>query len=184
MPEQPLQPPAAGSPEEVSEAFARALAAGDIEAALEMWSEDASILTASGERVQGRNAVAAALGALIGNGAGVEIELVRTIVAENAALGLGFLTLSGTGADGAPFSHRSSSAVIYSRAEDGRWRIAIDSPWGLPSPPEPPAKGDADGALADGALADGALADGALADGALADGALADGALADGALAD
>jgi uncharacterized protein (TIGR02246 family) len=124
--------PRPGSPAELSEAFAEALARGDVEEALELWVEDATILTASGDAVQGREAIGAALRALVENGAEVEIELTRTVTAGDVALGLGTLTLRGTGADGQPFRHRSSSAVIYTRCPDGAWRVAIDAPWGLP----------------------------------------------------
>jgi uncharacterized protein (TIGR02246 family) len=124
--------PAPGTPEELSAAFARALARGDVEEALAMWVQDATILTASGEAVRGREAIAAALRGLVDNGTRVEIELSRTITAGDVALGLGTLTLTGTSHEGEAFPQQSSSVVIYSRATDGRWRIAIDAPWGLP----------------------------------------------------
>jgi uncharacterized protein (TIGR02246 family) len=122
----------AGSPEELSASFARALARGDVNAALELWIEDATILTAAGEPMRGREAIGAALRALVDNGAHVEIELSRTITAGDVAVGLGTLTLSGTATGGAAFRQQSSSTVIYSRGADGRWRIALDAPWGLP----------------------------------------------------
>jgi uncharacterized protein (TIGR02246 family) len=122
----------AGSPEELSASFAGALARGDVAAALELWIDDATILTAAGEPVRGRKAIGAALRGLVDNGAHVEIELSRTITAGDIALGLGTLTLSGTGSDGETFHQQSSSTVIYSRGADGRWRIALDAPWGLP----------------------------------------------------
>jgi uncharacterized protein (TIGR02246 family) len=128
----PRPEPAAGTPEELSASFAQALARGDVDAALELWTEDATILTAAGEAVRGREAVAAALRGLVDNGARVEIELTRTVTAGDVALGLGTLTLSGTATGGAVFRQQSSSTVIYSRGADGRWRIALDAPWGLP----------------------------------------------------
>jgi uncharacterized protein (TIGR02246 family) len=127
----PRPDPAAGTPQELSASFAQALARGDVDAALELWTEEATILTAAGEAVRGREAIGAALRGLIDNGAHVEIELTRTVTAGDVALGLGTLTLSGTAA-GAVFRHQSSSTVIYSRGADGRWRIALDAPWGLP----------------------------------------------------
>jgi uncharacterized protein (TIGR02246 family) len=128
------QEPVPGSPEELSMAFAEALRKRDVERAVELWVDEPTILAPTGEALQGREAVRAALIALIENGADVQIELSRSVTAGDVALGLGTLTLSGVGADGEPFNQRSSSAVIYSRAADGRWRIAIDAPWGLPSP--------------------------------------------------
>ena len=121
------------TPEELSAAFAAALAAGDLDAALDLWADDAAIITASGETVRGRAAIAAAFKALIDNGTRVEIELTRTIAAGDVAVGLGTLTLSGAGHDGAEFRHQGSSTVLYSRGADGQWRIALDAPWGLPT---------------------------------------------------
>ena len=128
----PSGAPFPASPAELSAAFAEALARRDVEGALELWVEDATILTATGETLRGREAIGAALRALVENGAQVGIELTRTVTAGAVALGLGTLTLSGTGADGERFCHQSSSAVIYSRITDGSWRVAIDAPWGLP----------------------------------------------------
>jgi uncharacterized protein (TIGR02246 family) len=122
-----------GTPEQLSAAFAAALGRGDIDAALEMWSEDAAIVDPNGEPVRGRAAIGAALRGLIDNGARVEIELTRTIAAGDVAVGVGTLTLSGNGHDGSRYRQRSSSTVIYRRGEDGRWRIALDAPWGLPA---------------------------------------------------
>jgi uncharacterized protein (TIGR02246 family) len=119
------------TPEQLSAAFAAALAAGDTEAALALWDPDAAIVTAGGDAVHGHEAIRAALRALIENGATVEIELDRTIAAGDVAVGLGTLTLSGTGHDGEPFRQRSSSTVIYARGADGSWRIALDAPWGF-----------------------------------------------------
>jgi uncharacterized protein (TIGR02246 family) len=121
------------TPEELADAFATALAAGDVQTALTMWKPDAAIVTADGELVHGREAIGGALQALLDNGAKVEIELDRTLAAGDLAVGLGTLTLSGTGHDGAEYRQRSSSTVIYSRGADGRWKIALDAPWGMPS---------------------------------------------------
>lgn len=120
------------TPEELSAAFAAALQDGDLDAALKLWADEAAIVTASGEVVRGRAAIATAFKALIDNGARVEIELTRTISAGDVAVGLGTLTLSGAGHDGSEFRHRSSSTVLYTRGADGQWRIALDAPWGLP----------------------------------------------------
>ena len=120
-------------PAELSAAFAAALRRGDVEAALEMWAEDAAIVSVTGEPVRGREAIGAALRALIDNGTRADIELTRTIAAGDVAVGLGTLTLSGTGADRGEYRQRSTSTVIYSRRPDGRWQIALDAPWGLPA---------------------------------------------------
>ncbi len=118
---------AAGTPEELAEAFAGALARRDLDGALAMWSEEAAIVAADGSLVQGRPAIREALQALLTNGTRVSIELASLFRAGDVALATGSLTLSGEG-----FEQRSSSTVVYARGTDGRWRIALDAPWGLP----------------------------------------------------
>jgi uncharacterized protein (TIGR02246 family) len=120
---------AAGTPEEISESFAAAINAGDVEGAIDLWSEDAAIVRPDGEMVRGREAVAGVLRALIGNGTNVQIEVKRLFVAGDAALATGILRLSVPGHE--PYED-DSSIVLYTRGQDGAWRVAIDAPWGLP----------------------------------------------------
>jgi len=119
----------AGTPEEISEAFAAAINAGDIEAALALWSEDAAIVGPDGAMVRGREAVEGVLQTLIGNGASVHIELTGLYAAGDAALATGTLRMSVPGHE--PYQG-DSSIVLYARGADGSWRVAIDAPWGLP----------------------------------------------------
>lgn len=122
----------ADSPETLSTAFAAAINSGDVEAALDLWIEDAAILRPDGQAVRGREAIGPALHALVDNGASVKVEVSELFTAGDIALATGTLTLSGAGADGAPYTQTSQSVVVYSRGQDGRWRVAIDAPWGLP----------------------------------------------------
>jgi len=124
----------ASSPEALSAAFAEAINGRDVEAALELWGEDASIVRPDGQAIHGRAAIAAALHALIDNGASVQVEVSRLISSGGVALATGTLTLSGSDAEGNTYTQRSQSVVVYSRGHDGRWRVAIDAPWGLPTP--------------------------------------------------
>lgn len=123
---------AADSPQALADAFGAAMSAGDIEGAMELWIEDATIVGADGQPVSGRDEIAQALGAILSHEVKVDIKLARTFTAGDTALVLGTLTMSGTGHDGEPFSQESQSTVVYSRNSEGQWRIAIDAPWGLP----------------------------------------------------
>jgi ketosteroid isomerase-like protein len=62
----------------------------------------------------------------------MKIEVANVFVADDVAMVFGALTLSGTNGEHAPYSQRSNSVVIYRRGPDG-WRVAIDTPWGLPA---------------------------------------------------
>jgi uncharacterized protein (TIGR02246 family) len=121
---------AAATPEDVSAAFAAALNAGDVPAALELWSEEATMVAPSGQAVRGRDAIAGILETLVGNGTSVEIELSSLIAAGDTAIATGELRMR---ARGQQEVQTATSVVVYSRGGDGCWRVAIDAPWGLPS---------------------------------------------------
>jgi uncharacterized protein (TIGR02246 family) len=123
----------AQTPAALLAAFLAAVNAQDVDAAVELWREDAAIVQLDGEVLRGRDAVAGALRALIDNGIEMHTEVSGIVEAGDLALVTGTLTLSGANGDGAEgrFSTRSSSIVIYKRDADG-WRIALDAPWGLP----------------------------------------------------
>lgn len=121
---------AATSPEDVSDAFAAAINAGDVPAALDLWSEDAALVGADGQTVRGRAAIEAILQALIGNGTTVEIEVSHLITAGEVAIATGELRMRVPGHEAL---QSTTSVVVYARAPDGSWRVAIDAPWGLPA---------------------------------------------------
>ena len=124
----------ATSPEHLSAAFAAAINARDVPAALDLWVEDGAIVQPDGNALRGRDAIASALQALVDNHVTLEIELANVFAAGDVATALGTLTLNGTGHDGTSFAQRSESVVVYARGTDGGWRIALDAPWGLPEP--------------------------------------------------
>jgi uncharacterized protein (TIGR02246 family) len=123
---------ATDTPEALAKTFAAALAGGDVRSAADLWLEDATIIQPDGQSIQGRDSVVGALQTLVDRGVEIKIDLARVFVAGDVAVVLGTLTLSGTSDAGEPFSQASKSTVVYSRGPDG-WRIAIDSPWGLPA---------------------------------------------------
>jgi uncharacterized protein (TIGR02246 family) len=120
------------TPEELAAAFAAAINAGEVDAAVELWTEDATIVQPDGEALHGKPAVAVALQAIVDNGLRMEIDVSNVFVAGDAAVVVGALTLNGTDGEHGSFAQRSNSVVVYTRDPDG-WRIAIDAPWGLPA---------------------------------------------------
>jgi uncharacterized protein (TIGR02246 family) len=121
------------TPEDLAVAFAAAVNAGEIQAAVELWTDDATIVRPDGETVRGKPAVAAALQALVDNNVRMELDVSNVFVGGDVAVVAGSLTLNGTNGAEEPFKERSDSVVVYIRGADG-WRIAIDAPWGLPAP--------------------------------------------------
>ncbi|HUH79871.1 MAG TPA: nuclear transport factor 2 family protein [Solirubrobacteraceae bacterium] len=122
---------AAPSPDELPRLFAQAVNAGDTGAAMELWGDDAAIVTPDGGVVGGQGAIEGAVRALIEAGTRIEISIERVFHAGAVALALGTLTMRGTDGHGRPFEQRSSSLAVYSR-QDGGWRVVLDAPWGLP----------------------------------------------------
>jgi uncharacterized protein (TIGR02246 family) len=126
-----LAPVPTETPEELAATFAAAINAGEVQAAVELWTDDAMIVQPDGDTVRGKPAVAAALQTLVDNSVRMEIDVSNVFVGGRVAIVAGALTLNGTNGAKEPFAQRSSSVVIYIRGADG-WRIAIDAPWGLP----------------------------------------------------
>ncbi|HEX3911481.1 MAG TPA: nuclear transport factor 2 family protein [Solirubrobacteraceae bacterium] len=120
------------TPEQLAEAFAAAISAGEVPAAVALWNDDAAIVQPDGQSIHGRPAIGDALQALVDNGLAMEIDVTGVFQAGDVATVIGTLTLSGANGDGEPFTQRSSSVVVYTRGPEG-WRIALDAPWGLPS---------------------------------------------------
>jgi uncharacterized protein (TIGR02246 family) len=122
----------AASPDEVGRTFVAALNSGNLEAALELWLDDAVLLPPGGSPVEGRQAIRAALAPLIETAAELRIDSSRTYVAGGSAVRTGRLRLIAGSADGSPTEVVTHFITVYARSGDG-WRIVLDAPAGLPS---------------------------------------------------
>jgi uncharacterized protein (TIGR02246 family) len=122
----------ASSPADTSKAFAAAVNAGDVPAALELWAEDALLLHADGRPIAGRQAIESTLEYLVSIDTQLEIQVSRTFEAGLAAVGVGTLTMSARTPENQTFEQESQFVVVYTRAGDGPWRLTIDAPWGFP----------------------------------------------------
>jgi len=127
-----LAPMPTDTPGVLADTFAAAINAGDVATAVELWIDDATIVQPDGSALHGKAIVAAALQTLVDNGVQMQIDIANVFVAGDVAMVVGALTLSGTNGEREPYTQRSNSVVIYRRGPGG-WRIAIDTPWGLPS---------------------------------------------------
>ena len=120
------------SPEAVAQAFEAAINAGDLDAALALWHDDAVFVGAGAAPIEGKQAVRGVLATLIDNRTRVRIETTRTYIAGPTAVRTGRLKLSGTGGGGKAFELATDYVTVYAKDEDG-WRIVIDAPAGLSS---------------------------------------------------
>jgi uncharacterized protein (TIGR02246 family) len=118
------------TPEEVSLEFARAVSAGDLEAASDLFAEDARFMMADGHLVEGRAAIREVLQALLSNQPKMSVEIGRMIDTPRGAVGSERWTMSFEGEGEEPIEQSGRSTVVFARAGAG-WEILIDAPWGL-----------------------------------------------------
>lgn len=112
------------TPEEASLSFARAVTAGELEAALSHWMPDAILVMPDGDEARGIEEVRVQLVALIDAGAKIEIEVTSVVEGADLALGSTRMLMSTRGAPNEVLTFRGT--VVYGRAQGG-WRFAIDS---------------------------------------------------------
>jgi ketosteroid isomerase-like protein len=118
------------SPDAVAEAFVAAINAGDIDAALELWLDDAVLLGPRDAALRGRDAIRGVLTTLIENGTKLAFESVTSYAAGPAAVRTGKLRMSAHRVNGAGFDGVATFLTVYAHAHGG-WLIAIDGVHGF-----------------------------------------------------
>jgi ketosteroid isomerase-like protein len=118
------------SAERVASAFARALLAGEVDAAAAHFAGEGRLLTADGTEVCGRASIAQVLGQLTVSHTHLEIAVGRTVKAGDVALCTQYWVLSSKAPDTRPFE-RAFTATLVLRRDPERWAILIAAPWGL-----------------------------------------------------
>lgn len=129
----PLGERLAATPRHACQTLARALSAGELEAALACFLPDACLIAPDGTAAHGTAAIRPHLARLIASGAGVAIELAGVLAAGDVALAHERWSACSGGEGG--FSYAPQPTLVLRRTGEG-WRIAIAAPWGLaPAPP-------------------------------------------------
>ena len=96
--------------------------AGDIDALVALYAEDARLLAPNAELAQGRDAVRAAFSEMIASGIKGELETIEAVVAGDVGYRVGTYSLQGP--DGGAIE-RGKYVEVW-RQIDGDWRIAND----------------------------------------------------------
>ena len=110
--------------------FAEHMNAGDVEGALALYTPDAAFVAEPGRVVSGTGAIRAALEGFVALRPRLTGDVEKVVEAGETALVLNRWSLRGTAPDGAPVEMGGRSADVLRREPDGRWRVAIDDPWG------------------------------------------------------
>lgn len=121
----------AKKPEEMHQLFEQGFNAGDVEALLALYEEQALLVPAQGaEPVQGKAAIGEALGRFLALKGQITLQTRTLIEAGEVALLRSAWHLKGTGPDGTPIEMAHGSSEVVRRQADGSWKYLIDHPFG------------------------------------------------------
>ena len=118
----------AQSPEAVHALLEAAFNAGDLDAFMEIYDDDATLIVPpEGQRVSGRDAIRAAVQPTLALRPSAQIEVVEKLQADGLALTHARWSIVAT--DGGERVEMSGRGTIVSRRQpDGSWRIVLDNP--------------------------------------------------------
>ena len=112
--------------EKMDEAFNR----GDIEAVLDFYEDEATVVLEPGRIVQGKERLREAFQFILGlQGVARQIK-TNVIEASDIALFTSRWIFTGKTPDGAPFSREAVATTVFRKQADQTWRCAIDNPYG------------------------------------------------------
>ena len=118
------------TPLDTVNALVRAINAGDLAAAVELYEPEAVLVAQPDQLARGRDQVRQALAGFVAMRPTLTSEVQHVLEAGDLALYLARWSLRGTSPGGEPVVLRGESTDILRRQADGRWLIAIDDPWG------------------------------------------------------
>jgi uncharacterized protein (TIGR02246 family) len=117
-------------PQAAIERFSELLAAGDLEAMMDLYEPDATFAPQPGQTVTGREQIRSALEGFLAVKPRMEGAIEKVVEAGDTALVTNRWRLTGTAPDGSPVNMAATSADVLRRRRDGSWGILIDDPWG------------------------------------------------------
>jgi uncharacterized protein (TIGR02246 family) len=120
----------ARAPDEVHRLFTQYFTAGDIDALVSLYEPTAVLLPQPGQKVSGHAAIREALAAFLAMNGKFQMAPPKVIQATDVAIVFAEWTLSALAADGSPIRLSGHTSDVVRRQPDGRWLLAIDSPFG------------------------------------------------------
>ena len=122
---------AAGEPpESVALAIARAFNARDLDALLALYPAGSVFVPAPGQPLTTRDAIRQALDGFLAIGLPIAMTVRHAYRTGDTALLVVDWTIRGTGADGRAVDLAGTGTDVVRRDADGRWRYAVDNPFG------------------------------------------------------
>ena len=119
----------AQTPEETHALIEAAFNSGDLEAFVEAYEPDATLIVPpEGDRVSGRAEIRKAVEPTFALMPRAEIEVIRKLESDGLALTHARWAIDGTGPLGEAVEMNGSGSIVSRRQPDGRWLIVLDNP--------------------------------------------------------
>lgn len=120
---------AAHTPEEVHDVLMAAFTAGDVEAFVDTYEEDATLVVPPDEElVHGRDEIRRAVAPTFALKPRGEVTVLKTVESDGLALTQARWRLVGTGEDGQTVELNGDGTIVSRRQPDGSWQVVLDSP--------------------------------------------------------
>ena len=103
---------------------------GDLDAAVDLYEQDAVLVVQPGKIARGRSAIREALAGFISLKPTLRGQAQQIVDRDDIVLHCSRWILTGTSPDGKKVEMGGVSSDILQRQSDGSWLIAIDNPWG------------------------------------------------------
>ena len=116
--------------EEGPQLWAETFIAGDLDALVELYEPDATLVAQPGEVVEGTEAIREALRAFLATQPTFNLEVRKVLQTGDIALSFADWTLRGTGPEGEAIEMAGQTSDVQRRQPDGTWRFVIDNPYG------------------------------------------------------
>jgi len=120
----------ARKPEECDLLIAEYINAGNLDAAVDLYEPNATLLAGPGNTATGQAAIREVLKGMLAAKPRITMKVPIVLVNGELALLVSDYTLAMTGADGKPTTITARGTEVVRRQPDGTWRFVIDNPTG------------------------------------------------------
>jgi uncharacterized protein (TIGR02246 family) len=116
------------TPEQIHQLWTQHFNTGDLDALVDLFEDQATLILESGQRATGKEAIRAAISAFLAVGS-IEGTTRSVIQSGDIALLSANFCMHGTSPDGKPIEINGTTTEVVRRQADGRWQFVIDYPF-------------------------------------------------------
>ena len=117
------------NPRQLNQAWEKAYNDGDIDALIELYEPEATVIPEPGSPVTGQAAIREALAPLVALKGQIQLRTTAVIESGDLAVVYAEWSLTGTDPSGGPVNLEGRSTELMRRQPDGSWRDVIDDPF-------------------------------------------------------